>query len=157
LLEALSKPFSLAVAALSVVGFLVGLGTAGLMEAFSVVALFYLLAAPIFAIVVLWPPHRQDRSGVAFYVLMVADLLAWPLLLRGALHDDLTHVGFFPVFGILAVLGVVGLAAVLLTQSYRLTHQTCPECMNVIHTQARVCHFCGLRFRPPVPSPLAKK
>jgi hypothetical protein len=157
LLEALSKPISLVVAGLSLIGFLVGLGTAGLMEAFSVVGVFYFLAAPIIALFACWPPRQQGWFLRIFSVFMVICLLAWPLEVIGALNENLARIGIFSIFGIGAALGVTGLLAAVLIGDYKQNHQTCPECMNVIHARARVCHFCGFRFQSPVPSPLARK
>jgi hypothetical protein len=157
MLEALSKPLSLAVAGLSVIGFLVGLGASGVMVAFTVIGLLYLLVVPLGYLYASMGENKPASSKLRAYSLGAVGIALWVYIVVNALSQDLTSFGFYPLFGMVAALIAVGLLATAFVLGYRRGHQTCPECMNVVHAQARLCHFCGLRFQPPVPWPQPEK
>jgi hypothetical protein len=156
LLDAVSRPIALVVAGLSVVGFLVGLGTSGLMVAFAVIGLLYFLMIPVSLIYFELndDTERSIQYRIREYLFIAFFVGLWVAALVKALQADDTHFGLFPFFGMIATAAVVMVLSYAFVLLYRRSHQTCPECMNVIHAEARICHYCGFRFRPRVPAAL---
>ena len=90
--------------------------------------------------------------ALGWIIFMLACIAMPVLVLPSLVHEDLStfgaaQMGGLVTFGLLAFFYVWELR-----QGYKKSRTVCPECSNVVLASARVCHYCGYRWKPPLPS-----
>jgi hypothetical protein len=75
----------------------------------------------------------------------VGDILFLPIPSAHELHE----MGVFQFLGILVLLAV-GVSQIDVAYTSYKRRRRCPECMNFVHGEARLCHYCGFRWKAPL-------
>jgi hypothetical protein len=100
------------------------------------------------------PTPKRDRAYWLTALTMVCLALAfWGIcaFTLWLVNWDLAAPSLPFVCGIFILAGLIPSALYTAYVSPRSTHMRCPECANEVLRGARVCQYCGFRWKPPLP------
>ena len=162
-------PVAKAVGALTAaIGLLTGIGTIvgwidsgslsdTLFDAIQIAGLAYLIVSGFACAVALVLARNVNwfvrALGILFSAFGAVSVSYW-----GAWEGE--DPGFFFVWGCIGIVAGVVVAVLWVhgaAQSYRDSHMTCPDCAETVKSEARVCRYCGFRFKPPLSSTVSEE
>jgi hypothetical protein len=156
----------------TLIGVVTGIGTIvgwiGSSESFGDVAdtavgwagLTYFAASAVGVFVAAALPERRLREGFADTKLakspawiqrlvLVVGGVAFALVLAAEEFDPDNYVGFgYAILAVVAFIAVI--VGVQLVAKARASRHSCPDCAETVRKTARVCPYCGYRFKPPL-------
>lgn len=123
------------------------ISTGAAVVALGVAGLFYIFVGfPMGVYSLVLDEDRPKLVKTASVILLVAALgiILWSFIEK---PPDLNQFGVLQWWGCIALIGLVP-GVILWLYITRPSTKTCPDCMETVHGDARVCKFCAFRWQP---------
>jgi ribosomal protein L40E len=145
--EYLSERVALPGLIVGMLALLVGLSTSSLMVSIAIAFAGYLVFVAIFVIVLLIRERLFSPERILSALVCVALTV---VVLSSMVHENISMFGASQVGGLVTFSTLSVVAVVALRRNYKASRKVCPECVNVVSSEARVCRHCGYRWLPPL-------
>jgi ribosomal protein L40E len=145
--EYLSERVALPGLVVGALALLVGLSTSSLMVSIAIAFAGYLVLTALFVVVVV---VRERKFSLGRILLVLAAIGMPVVVLSSMVHENITKFGASQVGGLISFSTLSVMAVFAFRSDYKASRKVCPECVNVVSSDARVCRHCGYRWLPPL-------